>query len=171
MRKHQIIISLLLFLSVVRGYSQSESFKAQSLFIYNFIKYSSWPVSDGPFTIIVFGSSPITHELLKLAALKKTPDGKNIIVKEVSSLEQITNCQILYIPDDKSKDVTAISQFTKDKPVLIIGERDGLARKGAAIAFFTQDDDRLSFELNRKNLQARSIKVSGELMRLAELVE
>ena len=137
--------------------------------MYNFIKYTNWPVLENNFTIVVYGNSPITDELNKLASLKKTPGGKSITVIQTQDINTITGCQMLYVTEGLSKEMPHIINFIRDKSILIIGQRDGLVKKGAGINFFTQDDDRLGFTISLKNLEARKIKIAGELLRLAEL--
>jgi len=153
------------------GKAQSVDYKAQVLFMYNFIKYTNWPVVESSFTIVVLGDSPITTELNKLASIKKTPDGKSITVLQTQDVNAITGCQMLYVTEGLSKEMPQIINFIKDKSVLIVGQRDGLVKKGAGINFFTQDDDRLGFTISLKNVEARKIKVAGELLRLAELAD
>lgn len=35
----------------------------------------------------------------------------------------------------------------ENKPILIVGEREGLAKKGAALSFVTLEDDVLKFDI------------------------
>ncbi|HTJ50939.1 MAG TPA: YfiR family protein [Cyclobacteriaceae bacterium] len=153
------------------GKAQSVDYKAQVLFMYNFIKYANWPVVENNFTIVVLGNSPITTELNKLASIKKTPEGKSITVLQTLDVNTITGCQMLYVTEGLSKEMPQIMNFIKDKSILIIGQRDGLVKKGAGINFFTQDDDRLGFTISLKNVEARKIKIAGELLRLAEVTD
>ena len=138
--------------------------------MYNFLKYTNWPAPVGDFRITVYGSSPISNELKKLATVKKTPNGKSIIVTEVTDTRSITECEMLYIPDARSKDLEEIIDMVKDKPILIIAQRDGLVKKGACINFFVQDDDRLGFTVSIKNLEARKLKIGSELTSLGEVI-
>jgi hypothetical protein len=149
--------------------AQSVDYKAQVLFMYNFIKYTEWPSHEEKFSIVVFGDSPITGELAKLASIKKTPEGKPIIVTQTHDINNLFGCQMIYITDSESKEAQEIANFMRDKPVLIIAQRDGLVKKGAGISFFTNDDDRLGFAINLKNVESRKIKVAGELLHLAEI--
>lgn len=165
-----IVVFAILLCSGVSSRAQSVDYKAQVLFMYNFMKYTNWPTPVGDFRITVYGNSPIVAELKKLAMVKKTPNGKSIVVTEVMDARSITECEMLYIPDAKSKDLEEIINAIKDKPVLIITQRDGLVKKGACINFFIQDDDRLGFTVSIKNLEARKLKIGSELTILAEVV-
>jgi len=151
--------------------AQSEDYKTQTLFIYNFIKYASWPDQQSEFIIQVYGDSPILSELKQLASLKKTPEGLAIKVVQTNELAAISTCNILYVANTKSKEMEAIAESTKGKPYLIISSRDGMTKKGAVVVFFLNEDERMGFTISRNKLTARKIKMSGELMRMAELVD
>ena len=61
-----------------------------------------------------------------------------------------------------------ISQ-TNSKPVLIVTDKPGLAKKGAAINF-VELDGKIKFELNQQNAESRGLKVAGALTSLAIVV-
>lgn len=151
--------------------AQSKDYRSQVLFIYNFIKYINWPVGTENFVIGIVGNSPITNELNKLASVKKTPDGKPIIIKVIEDASVTGTCDMIYLSDARSKDIASIIAEIHLRPALVVAERDGLTKKGAEISFFTQDDGKLSFSISRKNMESKKLKVSGELLRLAELAD
>jgi len=63
-----------------------------------------------------------------------------------------------------------LQQQTKDKPVLIVGEREGLAKKGAGLSFVTLEDDELKFDINKKEIEARQLRISSSLLSLGIVV-
>ena len=52
----------------------------------------------------------------------------------------------------------------------MVGESDGLARRGVAINFYIADG-RIRFEVNRRAAEQARLKLSSRLLRLARLVE
>jgi len=150
-------------------HAQDADYKAYTLFLYNFMKYIEWPDATGDFVIGVVGESPITKELTTLAENKKAK-GRKIVVKIISTAEEAPGCSMVFIPSAKSSMLKPIFEKTKSKPVLIIGEREGLAKKGAAISFVIDDDDALKFDLNKSVMDSQSLKVANLLMQLAILV-
>jgi hypothetical protein len=164
------ILTFLFLVQSLAVYGQDD-FKTQTLFIYNFIKYTSWPSQGKKFVIQVYGDSPILDELLKLAEIKKTANGVPLEIIKATSLSEIKECNILYVSYDRSKEMEQLAAATKGKPYLIISPKDGMTKKGAVLSFFTKDDERLGFEVSRTKLTERNIKISGELMRLAELAD
>src|ERR1051325_6594150 len=124
--------------SVPKACAQDVDYKAYTLFVYNFMKYIEWPEanSKGDFVLGIYGDSPITKELQALASSRKLK-GRNITVKTINKPEDVSDCQLLYIPSSKSSVVKTLKDQMKDKPVLLVGEREGLAKKGTALSFCT----------------------------------
>ncbi len=162
----------LLVISSSNAKSQSVDYKAQTLFIYNFIKYVNWPhQKNDAFRIAVYGQSAILDELKKLASLKKTSTGKAITVVLINAISPDDEFELIYVSEGKSRDMKLIVEAARAKPTLIIGQREGLVRKGASIDFITLDDDTLTFEVSRANIESQKLKISGELLRLAILAD
>ncbi|HXC03107.1 MAG TPA: YfiR family protein [Bacteroidia bacterium] len=166
---------LLLFLFVnglaIKSHAQDVDYKSYSLFVYNFIKYIEWPEnkSNGDFVVGVLGDSPIIKDLEKLAATKKAK-GKNIVIKKFATPEQVTECQLLYVATSKSGSIKAMKDFSKNKAMLIVGEREGLAKKGAALSFVTLEDDVLKFDINKAEIEQHNLKIPGALIQLGMVI-
>lgn len=162
---------LVLFACNFVSKAQDVDYKAYTLFVYNFMKYIEWPEaqSKGDFVVGVYGDSPIQKELQTLASSKKLK-GRNIIIKILAKPEDAVNCQLMYVADSKSSSVKIFKEQMKDKPILIVGEREGLAKKGAALSFVTLDDDALKFDINKKEIEQHQLKISSSLIALGTVV-
>ena len=150
-------------------HAQDANYKAYTVFLYNFIKYIEWPDQSNDFIIGVVGDSPIKKELFLLAENKKAK-GKKIIVRTISTPDEASACNLIYIPSQKSSMLKPINEKVKGKPVLLVTEREGLAKKGAAISFTVDDDDVLKFEINKSVLELQNLKVTTLLVQLGTLV-
>lgn len=149
---------------------QEVNYKAYSLFVYNFIKYIEWPPGNSDqFVIGVAGDSPIVEELRKMAVSKKA-HGKSIVVKVVNSSTEIAQCDLLYMPDAKSKLLKEYLANINNKPVLVVSEREGLAKKGAGINFVTDELGNLKFEVNKIVLSKHNLKIPTVLLNLGYAV-
>ena len=159
-------IIMMIFLQSI-AYGQLSTHKAQCLFVYNFTKHIQWP--DGAvkdeFVIGVYGKSAIREELEKLSALKKVGD-KAIRIIEINSNDKLDHVNILFIPEDKSGQLTVILEAIKGKPVLVVTERRDLTQKGAGISFFA-DENNLKFELNSNSISNQRLRVSKQLAALS----
>ena len=151
--------------------AQETDYKAYTLFIYNFMKYIEWPEAQnkGDFIIAVLGDSPVSKELQTLAAGKKLK-GRNIVLKKCNTLEECAGCHLLYISSSKSSVIKTLKDQIKDKPILLVGEREGLAKKGAGLSFVTLDDDELKFDINKKEIELHQLKIAGSLINLGIVI-
>ncbi len=135
--------------------------------MYIFSKNIYWPNDNlkEKFVIGVYGNSPIFEELEIMASIKKAANGKKIIIKQFFSFNEIKNVDILYISSSKSRDLKKILNILKKKPILIVAERDGLAKKGASINFIIMEDDTLKFEVNRSVMKKLKLEISDGLLK------
>lgn len=135
------------------------------------MKYIEWPEaqSKGDFILGVYGDSPMMKELQTLAAAKKLK-GRNIVVKKISSDSEAEGCHLVYVVPAKSGTVKTFSESTKGKPVLIVAEREGLAKKGAGLSFVTMEDDQLKFDINKAIIEQHNLKIPQALVTLGLVV-
>lgn len=135
------------------------------------MKYIEWPEaqSKGDFVLGVYGDSPMIKELQTLAAAKKIK-GRNIIIKKISSESESEGCHLVYLVSSKSGTIKTFSENTKGKPILIVAEREGLAKKGAGLSFVTMEDDQLKFDINKSAIELHNLKVPQALITLGLLV-
>ncbi|MFO7656484.1 MAG: YfiR family protein [Bacteroidales bacterium] len=157
-----ILIALCLFIGISKA--QDEKFKA--LYMYNFTKYLEWPLENikGDFVIGVFGTSPIIQELMIIAE-KKTVSNHPIVVKKLIELDEIAKCHIVFVPENKSSRIDEIAQKCSAKGILLITEKEGFAKNFAGINY-VKVDGKQNFEINKKNIEGKGIKVNSTLVTL-----
>lgn len=151
--------------------AQETNYKSYTLFVYNFMKYIEWPenTTSGDFVLGVLGDSPIYKELDALAKSKKIK-GRNIVVKKISTPDEARQCHLVYVPPGKSSMLKSLNEQVKDKPVLVVCEREGLAQKGAALSFVTLEDDVLKFDINKTAIEQHELKIPRSLISLGMVV-
>jgi hypothetical protein len=165
MKKTLVTFIALLFASV--AYMQTTIPKAQTLFIYNFSRLIEWPANyrTGPFVIGVLGYSEVAPELEVYTKGKKV-GAQDINVIRFKSAKEITNCHILFVPFDKTKQLPEIMGILNDKSTLIITEKAGALEEGSAINFVVIED-KLKFELKPDNAVKLGIKFSSKLQEMS----
>jgi hypothetical protein len=170
MIKRLILITLLFFIVITAGNAQQHE-KLQSLFIYNFAKYIKWPDSynSGKFVIAVIGDSPIIKSITSMASSKKTRDGSSIEVKTYGSIDEIGDCNILFVSENVIGDLSQIDSIMPSKPILIVTAVPGMAEQGSVINFVTIDG-KVKFELNASKATSRGLVVSSSLTSLAIVI-
>jgi hypothetical protein len=164
MKKIFFLLFYLGFICTIAVQAQNEKFKA--LFMYNFTKYIEWPATQrsGDFVIGVLGNSSITAELRTIAGKQKVGT-QNIVVKTFSSISEIEECNILYLPPSKSMLIGELASKLSGKPMLIISDKNGLASQGAGINYI-MDGDKLKYEINKGSIEKRGLIVSNALLAL-----
>ena len=152
--------------------SEDTNAKIKAVYLYNFTKYVEWPsnYSEGNFIIDVYGNNTALLTELGKMATSKTMGKQKIEIKPITSLDKLDKCHMLFIPSENSVTFSEILSKLKGKSTLIITEKPGLAKQGAAINFVVQDNKQ-KFEFNKANAEKYSLKVSSNLAALAIIVE
>jgi hypothetical protein len=159
--KNKISIVLLILSFSFAAQAQTTNYQAYSVFVFGISKYMQWPeYSNNEFLIVVVGKSKAYDEMAK-GLTGRVMNGKPVKVVQADDYASL-NPQILYIPDGKSGMIDEVIKNTSGKPILIIGEREGLFKKGAGMSFIAIDD-KLRIDFNNKELTSRQIKVSTQL--------
>ena len=144
--------------------------KYETIFMYQISKYIEWPADMQTFVIGIVGAenAPIVEEIKKMAQLKKV-NGKPIEVKVFSDAAAVTDCRMLFVTFQQSAGIPTLSEKCSGKKTLLISEKSGMAKQGAAINFINKGG-KMKFELNKSNLSKAGLKVSSSLERLAIII-
>lgn len=162
MKKFILLSLLAVLLGTGTMKAQDEMFKA--LYMYNFTRYVQWPTAyrSGEFVIVVIGGTPgMAQELEKIANRKKVVN-QTIVIKKASSLEQVGKCHMVYLGENKSNLIDQAVQAFRGKPTLIVTDKPGLCKLGAAINL-VKVDGKQKFEVNSGNITGSGLQVSNEL--------
>lgn len=160
------------FIATVLDQSEQVSAKIKAIYIYNFTKYIEWPESykEGNFVIGVLGSnSALLNELSKMADSKMVGSQK-LEIKNISSCSPTDKYNIIYVLSDNSTQLTDVLNKLKGKSTLIVTDKAGLAKQGAAINFFI-DGNKQKIELNKANIEKYKLKVASTLVEMAIAVK
>jgi hypothetical protein len=165
-----IIITILFFSHLYEAWAQN-AYAVHANIIYHFTKYINWPDDKkrGEFVIGVIGDTPLYDELKNFTS-SRSAAGQPIVVKKFAAHALAYNCHILFISDDVSSSIKRIAASTADTPTLLVTESEGLSRKGACINFVLVDDH-LKLEINKTNIESRSLDIASELLNLGKIVK
>lgn len=126
-------------------------------------------MSEGPFKIGVLGETSIMPELQQMARTKRA-GSQPIKIVQYFVPSEIDSCHILYLGDKDSPMFADALLKIKNSNTLLVTERKGLAKKGAAISFVVIENKQ-KFELNKKNLEKSGLQVNSALLSLAIIIE
>lgn len=168
------IILLIALMSFNNINAQTEELnKYKSLFTFNFVRYIGWPpaAKHGDFVIGVVKNSGVAKNLRNITTTKKF-GYQNIIIKEFKKIEEITNCQILYISSaaNYSKNHALFAEKLLNKNSLIITESNGAINKGSMINFVIKDS-KLKFEISANNAKRFGLDFSNSLLTMTNAIK
>lgn len=138
--------------------------------ILNFSKGMLWPghASATPFVIGVFEYPPLAAELNGIASSAKIGTRK-IEIREYSNPEDISECNVLFIPAYKTRKIEEVLRVIGKDPTLIITNKMDYARRGAGINFLLVEG-KLKYEINCRAIEKRGIKISSNVKKLGIMV-
>ena len=88
---------------------------------------------------------------------------QDVVVKNFKSVEEIVDCQVIYISDNINFERNAAKIIDKvGKDTLIMTEEEGATKHGSMINFVVRDNT-LRFELSKSNAQMANIQFGQKL--------
>jgi len=137
----------------------------QAAFLYNFALYTEWPsLPDNAFNFCVIADD---HMLEALASIKtKQIKDRPIFIQKIESPKQASNCQILFVGKSEHRALKDIAGQIGTDPVLVVTEEDSDNLREALIVLAEQQN-RISFKINRTEATKRSMTFSSKLLKLA----
>lgn len=169
----KVIVILLAVFSLTNVQSKAgEIEKYKSLFTINFIRYVGWPEESkqGDFVIGVMKNSLLASEL-KSQTVGKKFGFQNIVVKEFNTINEVSDCQILYVSQGFSFSRNATELKSRvGKNTLIISEDNGAISKGSIINFVVVDD-LLKFEVSPTNALDNGLTLSSALVSMKNAIK
>ncbi len=169
MKKNYLILFFLLLLPTL-SFGQVEKYK--SVFTLNFIRYIGWSeeAKQGDFVIGVIKNKRVAEWITSQSAGKKF-GYQNVVVKEFKSVEELTDCQVVFV--GSMANYSRYSGEIKNKvgkSTLIITESEGATKYGAVINFVIRDNN-LKFEISNANAAAAGLSISSKLENMAAAIK
>ena len=145
----------------------------KAVFLFNFIQFVEWPAQsfesmESPVVIGIFGKDPFGSYLDEIL-VGEVINGRPVTVKRFSSLNDIENCQILYIPSPEIENYSKIFDFLSGKNVLTISDSRDFIEEGGIIRF-VKVNNKIQFQINPEAAKRANLSISSKLLRLAEIV-
>jgi hypothetical protein len=153
--------------------SSAQVAKYKAVFTINFIRYIGWPeaAKKGDFIIGVVRDKE-TADFLRNNSKNKKFGFQDVVIKEFKSPDDITYCQVLFIPDNinLSKNASKILDKLGGKNTLIITEKEGATKYGSMINFVIKDN-KLKFEIHKENAAKLGLQISSKLENMASAIK
>ncbi|MBN1909862.1 MAG: DUF4154 domain-containing protein [Pirellulales bacterium] len=154
--------------------TSSREYTIKAAYLYNFARYVNWPDGtfandDSPLVIGVLGENPFGNALQTIAERKKI-DGRRLVIRQFSSLDQYTTCHVLFVVwNINEEEQKAVIKRLGGSHVLLVGETPDFTKEGGVVSFYIEEN-RVRFEINVAAARRESLKISSKLLNLAKLV-
>lgn len=148
--------------------------QVKALFLYNFAKYVTWPPEtfrspDAPFIIGILGDTEFQEALTQIVAGKNI-EQRRIAVTNFSSMAELKQCHILFIPGMDRNYARAVLAKLRGDPVLTVGEQDRFNELGGAINL-VKKDGKVRLEIDLRATRQGHLQVSTKLLGVADVVK
>jgi hypothetical protein len=170
------LLILLIFCNVFFASAQitTREYQVKAVFVFNFSQFAEWPSQsfanpESPAVIGILGKDPFGPYLAETIVgenLNKHP----FVIQHFTNVDDVSNCQILFINVDDKNKLKAILEKLKGKNILTISDANGFAKLGGIARLYTKDD-KINIQINLEAAKEENINISSKLLKLAEIVK
>ena len=144
-------------------------YQIKAAFLANFAAFTEWPANVGnTLNLCVYGPDPFGEDLNKFQ--RKSIGGRSLSVKRVNSVDDLGNCQIVFITRPVIDNLQRVLDTLNGKPVLTIADSPGAMRQGVVLNMATQSN-KVTFEANLAAARGNGLNLSSKLLSLASEVK
>jgi hypothetical protein len=152
--------------------AQSREYQIKAAFLFNFAQFVTWPPTtfadtNAPFCIGILGDDPFGSSLEETIQGEKV-NGHPLTIQHYRSIQEITNCQILFI--SRSENKQDVLESLKGKKILTVGDSDDFLKNGGVIRFVTEEG-KIHLRISLEAAKNADLTISSKMLRLAEIVE
>ena len=142
-------------------------------YIYNIAKFTNWPEStwanaSDPFNLCFYGDDHVSEDFFELK--DKQINGHYIRLVKVQSKDDYKNCHIFYIDTPDRRRYRYLLSLIDQQSVLVVTDNSPFFDVGGLINL-VETEQRLQFQVSKKQLADSQLKFSSKLLKLAILVD
>ena len=166
-----VVLSAPVFLAQT---TSTREYQLKAVFLFNFTQFVEWPsnsfsTAQSPAVIGILGKDPFGNYLEETIA-GETINKHPLVIQHFDNVDEITNCQILFINVSDKNKLQAILEKLKGKNILTISDINGFTKIGGMIRLYTRDD-KINIQINLEATKSENLVVSSKLLKLAEIVK
>jgi hypothetical protein len=148
---------------------QGGEYAVKAAYLLNFAKYAEWSTSlqrasTEAFTICLWQKDPLGGASEELR--KRRLGDRQVIVKVVTSADQLSPCDLAFFVEQFDSDVPALASTLEKERVLTVTEKSLLG-----ILNFQNLNGKVKFDCNLDAARRSGIKLGSQLLKLAEQVK
>jgi hypothetical protein len=172
---HAVVLVLAVMTATVPGETVHDVGERQlkAEMIVRMLRLVGWPASGpqvAPLALTVIGDGALA-EALRTASAGQRVDGRALVVAQVATLAQLPVAPppVVVLAASQRGSAQALTRALEQKPVLTIGEGEGMGQAGLVIGVYV-DGDRIRFDANTGAASRAGLSLSSHLLRLARIV-
>lgn len=146
-------------------------YQVKAAFVYNFIKFVTWPSgevpAEAPVQLCILGDlpDPVPFDHLDGQELM----GRHLKVVYLREPQEARTCQVLYLASSLSSRLQDVLETVRGRPVLTVSDTSGFAKRGVMINMYLENK-RVRFEINATAAGEAGLRISAKLLNLAGAV-
>jgi len=149
-----------------------------ALCLYNFAKYTEWPREafaddNAPFVLAILGEDPFKEDIDVIRG--KTVKGRKLMIKYFRSVQDVSDCHLLFICSSEKKRLPAILKALERSNVLTVAEVAVFLDQNGMINLAKEEArpgyDGANFDINLAAAERAKLKLDTQLLRLAKRVK
>ena len=164
--KYIFILFLIIIHFQTNAQTTYEEFKAA--LIIQFVKNITWPNENsyGQFNIGFYGNDSSTYEVVVRGMKGKKVKGKEIVSKQIQSLERLDGLQVLYVDNINSDNLHEVVKKIENEQILLITDQSKDLKNVMLNIVYLEKEGLASFEINKTNILLEGLIIEPELLLL-----
>jgi hypothetical protein len=147
--------------------------KVKAAYLYNFLKFVKWPESklaadQSEINVCLLGRNNFTPFLEPMTQM--TAQGRNINIVNIDDLSESQECQLLFINEQETQNLSQILSQIQDAHFLTVGESKSFAAMGGMIGF-VHKEGKIKLEINITAAKRANVQISAKLLEVATIVD
>lgn len=147
--------------------AQANLEELKAALILQFAKNVVWPQEKKlkKFTVGFYGNDTSTYQVMKNSR-KLNIKGVPLVVKTLSSLDDLDDIQLLYVDEYFSYDLTRIANKIDRKNILLVTDHSPDTKNVMLNILYIKKEETISYEINKTTIQIAGLNVQPELLML-----
>jgi hypothetical protein len=144
----------------------------KAAFLHRFSHFVTWPgntAAGDTLLVGIVGTDPFGSVIDRLFA-GKPPGGRTVVLRRFASFDDVSYCHILFVGATDRRSLLRAMARLRHTPVLTVGEQSDFLAVGGIIRLKVTDD-RVRFDVNVAAADSAHLRLSSELLRVADTVK
>jgi len=173
-RRVKILFVLLMPLCLFAQAQKFSEYEVKAAFLEKFTRFVEWPAEahmedvNKPFVIGIMGENPFNSILEKMYANQKIKN-KKVEIRYISVLEDVKNCNLLFITQSKNNRVDQIQYYLKNLPILTVCDDIRYSKKGVQIMLFVESNH-VYFEIDQNAVKLSGLYMNSLLLKMSKTI-